>query len=112
MPASSVYVLRADCRRRHYTGATRDIEHRLRQHNGELAGGAKATRGRSWHVHFLVTGFDQWGAALRFEHQLKATVRKRRARSHVHERHAWAVYTVAGSQEWYGTGITVQQLAW
>ena len=29
-----------------YTGIARDVERRLRQHNGELAGGPKYTRGR------------------------------------------------------------------
>lgn len=29
-----------------YTGIARDLERRLRQHNGELAGGPKYTRGR------------------------------------------------------------------
>lgn len=40
-----VYLLRcAD--RTLYTGVTADLERRLRQHNGELAGGARYTRGR------------------------------------------------------------------
>lgn len=29
-----------------YTGVTRDLRRRLRQHNGELAGGPRYTRGR------------------------------------------------------------------
>ena len=29
-----------------YTGVARDLSHRLRQHNGELAGGPRYTRGR------------------------------------------------------------------
>jgi putative endonuclease len=29
-----------------YAGVARDLERRLRQHNGELAGGARYTRGR------------------------------------------------------------------
>ncbi len=29
-----------------YTGVSRDLERRLRQHNGELCGGPKYTRGR------------------------------------------------------------------
>jgi len=41
----SVYILRcADASL--YTGITKDIENRLRQHNGEISGGAKYTRGR------------------------------------------------------------------
>jgi putative endonuclease len=40
-----VYLLRcAD--RTLYTGVTADLERRLRQHNGELAGGARYTQGR------------------------------------------------------------------
>lgn len=41
----SVYILRcADGTL--YTGIARDLPRRLRQHNGELAGGPKYTRGR------------------------------------------------------------------
>ncbi len=40
-----VYLLR--CRDgSFYTGVARDLERRLRQHNGELVGGARYTRGR------------------------------------------------------------------
>jgi putative endonuclease len=47
-PASDgwyVYVLRCGDGSL-YTGVARDVERRLRQHNGELAGGARYTRGR------------------------------------------------------------------
>lgn len=112
MPGHVVYVLRDDhSRRRHYIGATHDIDHRLRQHNRELAGGAKATRGRSWHVQFVVTGFERWGSALRFERQLKIMIRKRRGKHRVHERHEWALHTVAGSPEWCTSGIAVRLMA-
>ncbi|MDJ0878068.1 MAG: GIY-YIG nuclease family protein [Halieaceae bacterium] len=40
-----VYLLRC-CDGSFYTGIARDLERRLRQHNGELAGGARYTRGR------------------------------------------------------------------
>ena len=42
-----------------YVGATVDLDHRLRQHNGEISGGAKATSGRagSWRRVCHVEGF-------------------------------------------------------
>ena len=44
-PAWQVYLLRcADGTL--YTGVARDLQRRLRQHNGELAGGARYTSGR------------------------------------------------------------------
>lgn len=41
---------------RTYTGYTTNPERRLRQHNGELVGGAKSTRGRGpWSFFALIT---------------------------------------------------------
>jgi hypothetical protein len=52
-------------------GKTNDIRRRLRQHNGMLAGGAKATRGRGpWTLAWYVTGFRSETDALRFEWRL------------------------------------------
>jgi len=52
-----------------YIGATVDGDRRLRQHNGELVGGAKATskRGLGWYRVCYVRGFGTWNAALSFE---------------------------------------------
>ena len=50
-----------------YIGATVDPHHRLRQHNGELVGGAKKTKGRVWKRALYVGGFPTWNAALQFE---------------------------------------------
>jgi len=50
-----------------YIGATVDPHHRLRQHNGELVGGAKRTKGRVWKRALYVGGFPTWNAALQFE---------------------------------------------
>ncbi|XWS32487.1 hypothetical protein CRYUN_Cryun23aG0162600 [Craigia yunnanensis] len=41
-----------------YVGVTNDFSHRLKQHNGELKGGAKASRaGRPWVCACIIRGF-------------------------------------------------------
>ena len=58
-----------------YVGATVDPNRRLRQHNGELVGGARATHGRRWRRRYLVGGFADERAALRFEWRWKYLTR-------------------------------------
>ena len=65
-----------DKRAKTYVGATIDPDRRLRQHNGELSGGAKATAGRVWKRRFLVGGFEDEKAALRFEWRWKYLTRQ------------------------------------
>ena len=65
-----------------YIGATVDLEHRLRQHNKELVGGAHVTgaqveRGYKWRRVCYVTGFPTWQAALQFEWRWKNMSRKK-----------------------------------
>lgn len=61
-----VYLLAAVTRT--YVGATQDLERRLRQHNGELKGGAKYTKSqRPWRVVLVVCGFRNFSEALMFE---------------------------------------------
>lgn len=56
---------------RSYVGITRDLARRLAQHNGELPGGAKATRaGRPWQIVRTWGPFDHERAA-RLEFELK-----------------------------------------
>ena len=65
-----VYLLRSETRpRRTYCGATNNLRRRLRQHNGELCGGARATHaGRPWRLVGIARGFGtNASAALRFE---------------------------------------------
>jgi predicted GIY-YIG superfamily endonuclease len=66
-----VYFLTTPCKKRTYIGATIDLAHRLRQHNGEIKGGAKATSGKQWERVGYVSGFPDWRAALQFEWKWK-----------------------------------------
>lgn len=58
-----------------YVGATVNPNRRLRQHNGEIAGGARATSGRQWRRRYLIGGFAEERAALRFEWRWKYLTR-------------------------------------
>lgn len=55
-----------------YIGATIDPDRRLRQHNREISGGAKATgKYESWKRICCVTGFPDERSALQFEWKWK-----------------------------------------
>jgi len=64
-----------------YVGATVDLDHRLRQHNKELSGGAHYTSGKVEQGHLWirvahVEGFPDWQSALQFEWRWKQLTRK------------------------------------
>lgn len=59
-----------------YVGVTPDLDRRLRQHNGELVGGAAATSGRRWERVAHVRGFPDHRAALQFEWRWKQISRR------------------------------------
>ena len=64
-----------------YVGATVDLDHRLRQHNKEIKGGAAATSakvaaGEKWTRACHVAGFPDWKAALQFEWRWKQISRQ------------------------------------
>jgi structure-specific endonuclease subunit SLX1 len=59
-----------------YVGITPDLDRRLRQHNGEIAGGAAATAGRRWERIGYVSGFPDMRAALQFEWRWKQVSRR------------------------------------
>jgi predicted GIY-YIG superfamily endonuclease len=65
---------------RTYIGATIDPDRRLRQHNGQIGGGARATRGHVWHRVALVSGFPDERAALQFEWAWKWRARQGRVK--------------------------------
>ena len=68
-----VYLLSNGART--YIGASTDVARRVRQHNGELAGGARATsahrRTEPWRAVAWLTGFADKRAALRWERIVK-----------------------------------------
>jgi structure-specific endonuclease subunit SLX1 len=76
-----VYILESSDKTSTYVGATINLDHRLRQHNKDLAGGAHATsikvaQGHTWRRVCHVEGFPDWSAALQFEWRLKQLSRK------------------------------------
>ena len=83
-----------------YIGATVDLEHRVRQHNKELVGGARITsrkvnHGQTWTCFCYVEGFPTWQACLQFEWRWKQLSRKV-GRTHPLERRKSALVTLLG----------------
>lgn len=67
-----VYVIRSLRTGRTYVGATVDEKRRLRQHNGEIKGGAKSTRGfRPWEVIRVIGPIPTQREALKEERRVK-----------------------------------------
>jgi len=85
--AVAVYLLESEPTRRTYVGCTTSgVAHRLRQHNGDLSGGAAQTAsGRPWRVVLLVQGFRTRQEGLQFEYAWRRVHRRLRR-----------PYTVAG----------------
>lgn len=76
-----VYLLQSTVRpRRTYVGCTCcGVDHRLRQHNGEVRGGARQTQtARPWVVRTVVAGFRTRREALQFEFAWRRVHRKGR----------------------------------
>ena len=61
-----------------YTGSTTDVERRLRQHNGELAGGARYTRVRRPVALLWRHCVPDRSAALRLEVRIKGLNRRQK----------------------------------
>ncbi len=93
----SVYLLINKSRTRSYVGATVDPDRRLRQHNGELVGGARATRGDVWERACLVSGFPDERAALQFEWMWKHLTRQTHIIKGVLERRRYALESIIQS---------------
>jgi predicted GIY-YIG superfamily endonuclease len=62
------YFIHSTTCNRTYVGKTNDFKRRLRQHNGELCGGAKYTKGKGpWKPFIVVSGFRSNSECLQFE---------------------------------------------
>jgi predicted GIY-YIG superfamily endonuclease len=80
----SCYILLSANNNRFYIGYTTDFKHRLRQHNGEIVGGAKKTRKwRPWFPLCQITGFIDKSSALRFEYRLQHPKKKRKKKESI-----------------------------
>jgi len=99
-PAKQFFVYLLECTDGStYVGATVDLNHRLRQHNKEIKGGAHATsakvgKGETWRRVCHVAGFPDWSAALQFEWRWKQLSRKLPARMNPLERRKQALVTL------------------
>ena len=91
----SCYCLASD-HGKTYVGFTTNLDRRLQQHNAELTGGAKATKGHHWKRILSVTGFPSQQAALQFEWKWKWLSRKAHGVSAV-DRRCSALVTLLNS---------------
>jgi len=81
-----------------YVGFSVNVDRRLRQHNGEIKGGAKATRGGEWTRVCTVAGFPTQQSALQFEWKWKYLTRKASGSSAV-ERRFYALHQLVNSEQ-------------
>lgn len=89
-----VYWIRSE--RSNYIGATVSLVRRLRQHNGEIKGGAKRTRNRVWYFYRIISGFRTWREALQFEWAFKHHCRRCRCQKKREE----ALVTLMNKERW------------
>ncbi|KAG6557799.1 hypothetical protein Mapa_000566 [Marchantia paleacea] len=110
------YLLLSSDSHKTYVGVTYDIRRRLRQHNGEIAGGAKAARtGRPWSLVCTVRGFGTRSEACQFEWRWKAAAAKiktvSRSETEVYEspliirRRAALDETLNSKEDWKGLQV-------
>ena len=72
------YLLASSTGKSRYVGMTCDLPRRIRQHNREIKGGAKATaRGGPWRIAAVLAGFADMHEALTAEWRLKRIGRGR-----------------------------------
>ena len=72
-PGWTLYLIYSPSRRRSYLGITTNVKRRVRQHRGELRGGARATTriASDWELVCYVTGLRDKSTACRWERIIK-----------------------------------------
>lgn len=73
----TLYLIYSPSRKRSYLGITTSVTRRLRQHRGEITGGARATTriANDWELVATVTGFTTKSSACRWERIIKCRAR-------------------------------------
>ena len=75
----SVYLLKHTTQNKTYVGSTNNLARRIRQHNGELVGGAKYTTANKkdglWIIHGTINELDRH-TALSIEKSIQLTSRR------------------------------------
>jgi predicted GIY-YIG superfamily endonuclease len=71
MDTLTCYCIISENNNRTYVGATNNFSRRIRQHNREITGGAKATSGFIWKPLMLINGFNNRNELLSFEWHFK-----------------------------------------
>ena len=72
-----VYLIKSTLTKKTYVGSCKKLSKRIRQHNGEIKGGAKYTlKGRPWKYVLYVEGFQTWNQCLSFEWHCKEIILK------------------------------------
>lgn len=68
-----VYIIKGSNgkKTKYYVGSTNDLNRRIRQHNRELVGGAKATGGFRWNYYMIIANIESKIEALQIEWRLK-----------------------------------------
>jgi hypothetical protein len=85
---------------------SKGVNHRLKQHNGELRGGAKTTRlkpgQKPWVVKHVVIGFTHEIQALRFEYALRREFKQHEKTGRNNAQRMLALETTIAQPHWGG----------
>ena len=73
------YILKNDENNKTYNGYTNNLNRRIRQHNGEIKGGAKSTQcEKTWKFYAVIAGFETRKEALSCEWKIKHPTNEKR----------------------------------